>query len=292
MDTVVVVLQGLFEFIGQRVTWFETEDVDKVYSETRQTAEDLVSDPWGELLKKTREIVEIVEDPRKAVEDVTNETAQEHKETIEGYDIAKQLAPPEKVDEKLVRDLLRDSWLFDGADPEIVRGMIDLIQLIHLVLRGRKLVLRYIQAASDILNLIEYGVKAVKTPQLVLKDLRDDLAERLVELIHKALVHEIEHKFLHLIGSERVGSHSLLSKDDDKALLYDKAILLASFVDAYIVSLMVRAPQPKGGPPPLSPAIAAVTKWEAPSATSRSTWTRTIGRTRCARSRNTSRPTP
>jgi hypothetical protein len=97
MDTAVVILQGLFELLGGIVGALETEDVDAVIADAREAAETLSTDAFGTLFKLTREIVEIIEDPRKAIEDVTNETAQKHRETIEGYDIGRQLAPPAEV---------------------------------------------------------------------------------------------------------------------------------------------------------------------------------------------------
>ncbi|EAR20706.1 hypothetical protein [Nitrococcus mobilis] len=262
MDTAVVFFHVLFDFLAQIEDAFETENFDKALSDTLETADKFISDPWAEVKRKLGEVVEIIEDPKKAVEDITNETAQKHKDLLDSYGITKQPKPPADVDKQLVKDLLRDSHLFRDADPEVLEHAINTIQLIHFAISGRRLLFQYIKLARDIINLVKLGRKFRRAPRLVLRDVPEKVIEKLADYVRKVLVHEVERHFLQIIGSERLGSHSLLSKDDDAALLYKEGLHLAMFVDAYIVSLMIRAPHDPDDHRFKSPRTAQVTKWE------------------------------
>jgi len=272
-DTIVSLSHLLEDVLGLRFTDFE--DLTRQVGAAATDPGRFLSEFGQDLVY---EVGEIVNDPQTALRDEDNALGRYLKrnhgpavEAILGLSTdplayARDLASHERVKSEVLDTLLADSELWAGTPPEArewfassigwlgevrkiggtVRSLYEVVQLVVAMYSSLERLVKAIEVWSRLTTDVPPGVRHRGPRRLVrlafkslvalvafMPQLRA-IAEIGVRYYARAWVYE-------RIGGRRIGSHSLLAKDDDDALPFaDEAFDLARAAHRYLVHVMVR----------------------------------------------------
>jgi hypothetical protein len=183
-----------------------------------------------------RHTLDTVTDPERAFKDETNPVAQALRKKYADPQAIEAIRSP-LVKKEIAEQVVRDSFLFQDSPPEIRTLFVNSILILG---KGLKIGKQIITWYETIKNLIEFIDKPAEwiAKHLIIKGLSQ------VAIIPSAFLFYARDGLYHLLGADRIGSHSLLAKDYGREWLYRHQKECAKAVHWYILHTMTRWSQP------------------------------------------------
>jgi hypothetical protein len=221
-DTIISLIHGVELMFGVRLRNPQVRVADALAAVRKAgTRQDVLLFDAQQLLYETSELLD---NPRRALEDRENSVAQRVRDQIPVTGLG------QPITEDTVRRLLRDSPVFQAFPVPVQTDMVNVLVALH--------------GAYQIGSTTYTAYKAIKS---IYDFVSDPLATALGwvrtalgEAIAEAVQFYAEDRVLAILGSRRVGCHSLIAKDHDEAVLHDHSWNLAAGVHWYVLSVFAR----------------------------------------------------
>ena len=225
-DTFISLLHALTDFFGMRLVNPETQ-LEELWN-TVSSAPDRRDELLFEFQNFMYEFGELAANPKDALADLDNTVAQALRKQIPSIPTVGTLSP------QLVGALIKD---LPRADIPLVRKLPEwafaplaqALVFLHTAIAGGYTAYQLIR---DVLRLAFAADNTIK------RECEDIVGDQ----VAKWVLYYGNRKLEEMIGSRRIGCHSLLAKDYEQAALYSKSFNCAAAVHWFVVSTMTRQP--------------------------------------------------
>jgi Heterokaryon incompatibility protein Het-C len=170
------------------------------------------------------ETSELLDDPKKALQDRDNSVAQQIRDRIP----VTALGQP--VTKQTVVGLLQGSPVFQSVPPQVKTDIVNALVLLHGAYKVGSTTYTTYKAIKSVYRFIQNPLGTAKGW------IRSAIGDAAAEVIGYYAQDRIET----FLGRNRIGCHSLLAKDHDEAALHDPAWNLAAGVHWYVMSVLTR----------------------------------------------------
>lgn len=174
-----------------------------------------------------RQTQDFIQDPEKELQNPHNNVAAWLKKPF-GAQVAEIRKP--FVQKKIAQEVLKNSALFDGAPDEIKSAFVNTILLFNKGVAG-------VQTGVTLYNSIKTLAAFYSSP---LKWLTETLLIKAIGTFVGGYLFYAREKLYNRIGHERIGSHSLLSKDHGREWLYKHQKECSKAVHWYVIKTLTR----------------------------------------------------
>jgi hypothetical protein len=209
----------------------------------RDEAAYAVANPGDYFMNRIRELSELLADPADACSDPTNQVAKSSKDLIKALGILDNNAAPRAIDDRNLRELLRIAQV-TGLPAKAVTYFQPLILALTTAFRSGRQLFRIVRLGLHLNEGLREARKARRAGASKGRALLAGITPTLQEKVEDYLISAAGGRLLEALRAKydagRVGSHSLLAKDEPESIHFIDAMKLAAFVDAYVTRLLVR----------------------------------------------------